>query len=161
MSYPSEYYMDLAASTVVIDGKTYRNLVAQIDKNKADISALDLESLATIPGRMTDAEDDIDALDRRLTQDESDARTAIAGKEDKFKILTVELPYNAWVNNAVTVTVTGVTTSNIVDVAPDPDNFVSWGEAGVYASSQALNQLTFKCGEPPVANLTAIVRIWR
>lgn len=56
-----------------------------------------------------------------------------------------------------TVSVSGVTASNTVVVAPAPESFTAWGESGVYASAQAAGNLTFTAAVKPTAALTANV----
>ena len=56
-----------------------------------------------------------------------------------------------------TVSVSGVTASNTVVVAPAPASFTAWGECGVYASAQASGKLTFTAAVKPTAALTAQV----
>lgn len=55
------------------------------------------------------------------------------------------------------VSVSGVTASNTVVVAPAPASFKAWGEGGVYASAQAAGTLTFTAENKPDAALTVNV----
>ena len=73
---------------------------------------------------------------------------------------TVTVPATGWSNNAITVTVSGVTASNTVMVSPDPASWDVAKVAEIYASAQASNSLTFKCTRIPTAAVTMNVIIW-
>lgn len=66
---------------------------------------------------------------------------------------------NAWVSNQQTVSVTGVTTSNVVYVAPVPTSMDEYAQCGVYGYSQADGTVTFKCASVPTNDLTVNVII--
>lgn len=79
----------------------------------------------------------------------------------KHSTATASLTVAGWNSrNEQTVTVSGVTASNLVTVSPAP---VSWDAATiseVYCSAQAANSLTFKCKIKPTAAITMNVVIW-
>lgn len=61
-----------------------------------------------------------------------------------------------------TVTVSGVSateTDQLINVMPASASRAAYGAAGVYASAQAANKLTFNCAKQPTAALTAYVVI--
>lgn len=75
--------------------------------------------------------------------------------------VVITLSATAWSNNLQTVNVTGVTTSNLVIVAPSPDNATPYGEAGVICLSQASGTLTFKCDSTPSQDLVVNITMPR
>ena len=62
-----------------------------------------------------------------------------------------------WSSQTATVSVTGVTSSNIVIVSPDPTCASDWAAAGVLCTAQGSGTLTFTCSTTPTASLTANV----
>lgn len=72
---------------------------------------------------------------------------------------TATLTTGGWSSNAQTVSVSGVTASNNVIVAPAPASISAWTAAGVYCSAQGAGTLTFTCTTAPTAALTANVLI--
>ena len=86
-----------------------------------------------------------------------------ANKRQVTKITrTATLSSGSW--NASTmqqsVSVTGVTASNLVEVSPAPASYEVAAAAGLYCLSQASNSLTFKCKSIPATNVTINVVIW-
>ena len=77
------------------------------------------------------------------------------------KVVSVSLSAASWNSTALTqsVTVSGVTTSNLVTVGPVPASIKAAAEAGVYCSAQAANSLTFTCTAKPTVNLSYTVVI--
>ena len=74
---------------------------------------------------------------------------------------TATLQASAWVSNAQTIPVSGVTVSSLVVVSAAPASHVAYGEAGVYCSVQAEGSLTFRCSDVPTEDLSVNVVIWR
>lgn len=58
-----------------------------------------------------------------------------------------------------TISVSGVTDSNAVIVAPAPNDLQKYSESGVYCSAQASGTLTFECEEIPESNIAVNVLI--
>lgn len=87
----------------------------------------------------------------------ADARTNL-GAVSATSRSTVLYAVN-WASQSQTLTVTGVSASNIVIVSPAPASYEAYGEAGVRCSAQASNSLTFTCTDTPSANLTVNVVI--
>ena len=73
---------------------------------------------------------------------------------------TASLTVAGWSSNTQSVTVTGVTANNLVEVSPAPGSFDAYAKARVYCSAQAANSLTFKCTTTPTAALTVNIIIW-
>lgn len=75
------------------------------------------------------------------------------------KTATASLPASGWSNNRQTVSVSGVTASNIVIVTAAPASYEHYNECAVRCSAQTSGKLTFACTDKPTANLTANVLI--
>lgn len=75
---------------------------------------------------------------------------------------TASLAVASWNTSTkqITVTVSGVTASNLIEVSPAPASWSVASAAGVYCSAQAANSLTFKCSSIPTAAITVNVVIW-
>ena len=72
---------------------------------------------------------------------------------------TATLLIDGWSDNMQTVSVSGVTTSNIIQVVYAPESRAAWIDADVYCSAQGDGTLTFACATTPVAALTANIVI--
>lgn len=64
-----------------------------------------------------------------------------------------------WSNNTQTVTVTGVTASNIVFVSPAPASASDYASAGIICTAQGTDSLTFTCTTVPSNAITVNVVI--
>ena len=81
--------------------------------------------------------------------------------DNKQKSVTVTLTVANWSSsNTQTVTVNGVTASNMVFIAPAPASFLAYCDAQVRATTQAANSLTFTCESKPEAALTVNIGIF-
>ena len=74
--------------------------------------------------------------------------------------LQITLNSSSWVNNEITINVSGVTATNDVIVTPSPSSIYTWSSCQVYCSSQSLDSLTFSCLIVPEVNLTANILIF-
>ena len=70
---------------------------------------------------------------------------------------TGTLTVAGWSNGSQTITVSGVTASGNVLVAPSPDSQDAYAAAGVKCTAQAANSLTFTCKTAPAEALTVNV----
>lgn len=67
----------------------------------------------------------------------------------------------SWSSSSQTITVNGVTSSNLVVVSPAPASVEAYGNARIYCSAQSTNSLTFTClGTTPSTDLTVNIAIW-
>lgn len=73
---------------------------------------------------------------------------------------SVTLNSSSWVNNELTISVSGVTATNDVVVTPAPSNMRMWSSCGVYCSEQGADTLTFVCSTTPEVNLVANILIF-
>lgn len=81
------------------------------------------------------------------------------GAQAKAVSVVATLTVAGWSNKTQTVTVSGVTASNIVYVAPDSASHKDYADAEVICTAQAANQLTFTCENVPTTKLTVNVVI--
>lgn len=58
-----------------------------------------------------------------------------------------------WSSNEQTVSVQGITLSNIVFVSPAPSSYSDYSTAGIYCSSQGTDELVFKCSDVPSVDI--------
>ena len=67
---------------------------------------------------------------------------------------SVTIATSDWSSNTASVTVSGLTATSVVWVAPDNASQSAYTTAGVYASSQSADTLTFSCSQTPASSLT-------
>lgn len=72
---------------------------------------------------------------------------------------TVTIATADWSLNTVSVTVSGLTATSVVWVAPDNASQSTYTTAGVYASSQSADTLVFNCVTTPTSALTINI-VW-
>lgn len=83
-----------------------------------------------------------------------------SGGGSKPKALEVTLVSTDWDNNSQSVTVEGVTDTNLVQVSPSTDSYTDYANANIRATAQAENELTFECDTTPSVDITVNVVIW-
>ena len=88
----------------------------------------------------------------------SAARSALGAQATVVK-KTGSLTVAGWSGSAQVLSVTGVTSSSCVIVAPAPDSLEAYAAAGVRCTAQASGKLTFTCQSVPTAALTVNVVI--
>lgn len=71
----------------------------------------------------------------------------------------ITLTSSGWSSNSQTVSVTGVTASNLVIVTPAPNSAAVWSGSGIVCSGQAAGTLTFTYEVAPTANVVVNVVI--
>ena len=85
-------------------------------------------------------------------------QSSLSGKQDDFQVVTVSLPVASWSGNTQTVTVQGITPSTeIVIVSYSPASYQAYTEAGIRATAQGQNTLTFACDDLPASAVSAEV----
>ncbi len=99
-----------------------------------------------------------------LTRGGTGATTATAarsamGAQATVKTRTGSLTVAGWSSKKQTISVTSVSASNCVIVAPAPDSLEAYVAAGVRCTAQASGRLTFTCQSVPTAALTVNVAI--
>lgn len=73
---------------------------------------------------------------------------------------TITIATSAWSNNTATVSVSGVTADNAVDVAPVEPTFDAYINAGIRATSQGSGTLTFACKTVPTVAISVNVKVY-
>ena len=110
----------------------------------------------TVPTKVSDLSNDSGF--QTASQVASAVQNGVAGKQDDFTVVSVNLPASGWSSNQQTVAVSGVTASTeIVVVSYSPGSYQAYTEAGVRATAQGAGSLTFACDEAPSADLVAEV----
>lgn len=89
----------------------------------------------------------------------NELNTAINGFK-KITWSTITIATSAWSNNTATVSVSGVTASNAVDVAPVEPTFDAYINAGIRATSQGSGTLTFACKTVPTVAISVNVKVY-
>ena len=70
---------------------------------------------------------------------------------------TVTLSSTKWSSKSQSVTISGMTADILVFVEPADSSDETWFDCGLYASSQALNTLTFACETVPTSDISVKV----
>jgi hypothetical protein len=75
---------------------------------------------------------------------------------------TITIAKTAWDSNkkTATVSVSGVTADNAVDVAPTEATYDAYVSAGIRASAQGSGTLTFKCKTVPTAAISVNIKTY-
>lgn len=77
----------------------------------------------------------------------------------KTSIASATLTVAGWDNNGQEVSVTGVTASNAVIVAPAPASGAEWAACGIVCTGQAAGKLTFTCTTTPTTDVVVNVHV--
>ena len=85
---------------------------------------------------------------------QSDLQTDLNDKANNAKGVTVTISVADWVAKTATKTVTGVTSSNNIIVAPDPDDFIAYNNSEIRATAQGDGTVTFACEVTPSASVS-------
>lgn len=88
--------------------------------------------------------------------DAATARTNL-GAQSKLKTATATLTAAGWSSNKQTVTISGITANSIVWVSYAAASKEAYGDAGIYASAQGANTLTFTCETVPSTSISVNV----
>lgn len=109
----------------------------------------------------THAISDITNLQSSL--DEKTSKTyvddAVSNKANKHVSTTGSLSVSAWSSKSQTISVTGVTASNIVIVSPAPNSYVAYTTSNIRCTTQDAGALTFVCDNVPDSALTVNIVI--
>ena len=89
----------------------------------------------------------------------SGLNTAINGFK-KITWSTITIATSAWSNNTATVSVSGVTASNAVDVAPAESTYDAYTSAGIRATEQGAGTLKFVCKTVPTVAISVNVKVY-
>jgi len=83
----------------------------------------------------------------------------IATKQMGLSSVAVTISSTSWTDNSVTKSVTGVTSTSLIWVAPDPDYSDAYGDAGIKATAQGAGTITFTCDTTPTESIVVNVVI--
>ena len=76
------------------------------------------------------------------------------GAQSTLTSATASLTVAGWSSNSQSVTVSGVTSSNIVWVSPSASSLDDYVDAGIICTTQGTNSLTFTCVTVPTSEIT-------
>lgn len=76
-----------------------------------------------------------------------------------YTAATATLTASGWADNSQTVSISGVTASNLVMVAPAPDSHEAYSDANVRCTAQGAGSLTFACDAVPSVALAVNIAI--
>lgn len=87
---------------------------------------------------------------------------ALGGKQAQHKTENVTVATTAWDvhNNTAVVSVTGVTTTNLVDVRYAPASYDTWTINRIRCIAQGSGTITLKAGTIPSTSIDIVVVIW-
>lgn len=81
------------------------------------------------------------------------------GGDSDYVVTTATIPTTGWSSNSITVSVSGITSSNDVIVGPSPSSAAGWTDAGILCTAQGSGTLTFTRQHANATALTANVLI--
>lgn len=99
-------------------------------------------------------------VDTKITAVNNSIDTKLASGYKKIVWSTITIATSAWSNNTATVSVSGVTSNNAVDVAPAESTYDAYISAGIRASAQGSGKLTFKCKTVPTTSISVNVKVY-
>ena len=94
-----------------------------------------------------------------VASDLSSLSTAVANKANQSSAVSVTIATSDWSSQTCTKSVSGVTSSNNIVVAPDPASYLAYGEAQIRATAQGSGTVTFACESVPDSSISVIVLI--
>lgn len=150
-----DYAVDIAKNlTYGYDGTTWTKVGSDVN-----VPQFSLDTPGLIKGSDEDGTVFAEADGTGSVKGWDELKLSVEGKQNTLVTTTASLTVEGWVENAQTVSVVGVTATNIVWVAPAPESQEAYGAAGIRATAQAEGTLTFTCTEVPVEVLTVNVVI--
>lgn len=99
-------------------------------------------------------------VDTKITAVNNNIDTKLASGYKKITWSTITIATSAWSNKTATVSVSGVTANNAVDVAPAESTYDAYTTAGIRASAQGSGTLTFKCKTVPTVAISVNVKVY-
>ena len=91
--------------------------------------------------------------------DQTDLQDALDAKADKSVAVSVTIAVADWSSQTCTKSVSGVTSSNNIVVAPAPASFLTYGSSQIRATAQGSGTVTFACETVPAEAVTVNVMI--
>ena len=112
----------------------------------------------------TDSGDRVDTLSVMAVRSEGDDSIQFMYSEfftNTFtEVSTISIAASAWnsASKTATVSVSGVTADNAVDVAPAGSSFDDYVNAGIRATAQSEEELTFMCKTVPTKTISVNIK---
>lgn len=94
-----------------------------------------------------------------VATDLTNLNTAVGNKANPSSAVSVSIAVANWSNKACTKSVTGVTASNNIIVAPAPASYLDYCKAQIRATAQGSGTVTFACETVPTSAITVTVLI--
>ena len=100
------------------------------------------------------------------TYENDDPQTVVAESQKSYAIIfqgtyefdirstSATIPVESWTDNTCTVSVSGVTATNIIWVMPAPESVNDYSVAGIVATEQSAGAITFTCKTVPTNTIT-------
>ena len=99
-------------------------------------------------------------VDTKITAVNNSVDTKLASGYKKIAWSTITIATSAWSNKTATVSVSGATSDNAVDVAPADSSYDAYTSAGIRATSQGSGTLTFTCKTVPTTSISVNVKVY-
>lgn len=154
----TEILANLSVTTEKIAGKAVTGEKLSdlsVTAEKIDASAVTAAKIAT--GAVTAPKIENGAISKEKLG--SDVTAEALGGAVPSVARTATLAAASWSSKKQTVTVSGITASQHLVIAPAPASYVAYGESMVRCIAQAANSLTFQCEDVPTAALTVNILI--
>lgn len=90
---------------------------------------------------------------------QTDLQAALNAKAAASSSVAVTIATSDWSAKACTKSVTGVTASNNIIVAPDPSDYLAYAAAQIRATAQGSGTVTFACETVPNGSVTVNILI--
>lgn len=150
-----DYAVDIAKNlTYGYDGSTWTKVGSDVS-----VPQFSIDTPGLIKGNDEDGTVFAEADGTGSVKGWDELKLSVEGKQAALVTATASLTVEGWSANSQTVSVTGVTATNIVWVAPTPESQDAYGAAGIRATAQAEGTITFTCTEVPTEALTVNVVI--
>ena len=155
-----EWLEDLKGGAIQI---TVNGKVVDTDgdiKLYADDIPMEKGALNTVKTILAGKIDSTNIANNLTTDDKNKVLSAAQGYalkaliDGKVTTQSVSLASGSWSSLTQTVSVSGVTSNNIVLVTPAPGSYTAYHGSGVYCSAQGSGTLTFKAVSKPTSTLT-------
>lgn len=99
-------------------------------------------------------------VDTKISEVNNSIDTKLASGYKKITWTIITIATSAWSNKTATVSVSGVTANNAVDVAPAESTYDAYTTAGIRASAQGSGTLTFTCKTVPTVAISVNVKVY-
>lgn len=143
-------------------GKTNEDFVMMSRVDRGYYSSIDLFGKSSVGGGTFSSLVALENIYPGVSPTDAVNVNQLSQKQDKIVLKTITLLSTGWTNNVQTVSVIDISaaeTAQVIQPIPAIANQATYVEAGIYASNQAENSLTFTCQTTPTTDLTVYVLI--